>query len=67
MVGIYNFEVFEYKRGDKWSVRCVVNGVDNISYHDIKKPEGASKELLQKFLDEAEIATLKQIDASNES
>lgn len=57
-------DVYEYKRGSgvEWSVKCVVNSRDDITYTDLKVPDGASNILKEQFVEEAEKATLKQID-----
>lgn len=48
--------VFEYTRGDEWSVKCFVNEFEMISYSDLQHPEGISTELKEKFLSDAELA-----------
>lgn len=62
-----NYEVYEFKRGTTWSVKCVVNDYYNITYTSVVVPEGTSSELKNKFIEEAEVAVLKQVDKAWES
>lgn len=53
---------FEYKRGDEWSVLCLVTGYENIKFIKQQHPEGASMDLKIKFLEEAERAVLHALE-----
>jgi len=57
-------EMYEYKRGLDWSVKCIVNGRESITYAAMVTPEGASIELKEKFIAEAETAVLKQLEVA---
>lgn len=59
-------KIYVYARGTDWSVKCIAHGPTNITYAEIIKPEGADKDLLTKFLDEAEAAVQKQLSIQEE-
>lgn len=67
MVGLYDLRIFQYTRGTDWSVKCIVHAYDNITYADVKVPDSVSSYLKEKFLEEAEKATLKKLEESKVS
>ena len=49
--------VFEYKRGDTFSVKIVVNTTTaTVTYHAITYPDNCPEEVKKRFLEEAEKA-----------
>lgn len=64
MIGMTEVDVYEYKRGTgaEWFVKCIVHNRDDITFADLKVPDDASSVLKEQFVEEAEKATLKQID-----
>lgn len=56
-------KIFTYKRGEDWSVNCILTGLggESITYFGVVTPKGATNTLKEKFLEEAETAVLKQV------
>lgn len=60
---MFEIRVFEYKRGETFSCKVVVNGLSaTLCYNDITVPKGTPQNVKVAFLEEAERATLKIIE-----
>lgn len=60
------YKFYEYKRGNDFScmVRVSLNGED-LMFRNINYPETATQKQIELFLDEAEVAAIKQLDSKH--
>lgn len=60
-----DYTVFTYKRGETFSVDCIVNGVDFITYYNLRIPEKTSSKIVQRFIEDAERAVMLQLSEAS--
>ena len=56
-----NVKVFKFTRGENYSVDVAVSERDSFSFHNVVSPEGASVDVMEKFLYDAEVAAMKAV------
>jgi hypothetical protein len=58
-------DMYEYTRGTEWSIKCILYDTGHITFDVMVAPEGASLELREAFVVEAEHAVRKQKAINN--